>query len=68
MSLQITPLVESAVSWMYGSRLLLERGYSGEDPGFTKAKAAFIKQMQIRWPEETEESLLQAFETALNMI
>jgi hypothetical protein len=44
-------------------------GYSGEDPTFSKAKAIFIQDMRKReFANETEESLMQAFEDALNMV
>jgi len=68
MSRSISPLVGSAVSWMYGNRDLLNKGYSGKDPEFKEAKAAFMKDMTKGWPQELEESLMQAFEAALNMV
>jgi hypothetical protein len=69
MSQKVSPLVSSAVSWMYGHKTLLYQGYSGEDPTFSKAKAIFIQDMRKReFANETEESLMQAFEDALNMV
>ncbi len=68
MSQQISPLVGNAISWMYGHRTLLDKGYSGEDPKFSEAKAVFIQDMRKKGFQETNESLNQAFEEALHIV
>lgn len=60
-------LVGSAIGWMYGNRDLLRKGYSGEDPNFSQAKAKYLAGKGDLSPSEKEE-LLKAFEKALKRV
>ena len=68
MNQPISQLIGQSVGWMYSNRGLLSEGYSGNDPGFQKAKAMFLKDMKKSHPDESEEVIMQAFSQALGMV
>ncbi len=64
---ETSPLVASAIGWMYGHRDLLNKGYSGEDPTFSRAKAEFLRGRGNLSTNEKDE-LIKAFEEALKRV
>ena len=68
MNQPISQLIGQSVGWMYSHRGLLSEGYSGNDPGFKKAKVIFLEDMKKSHPDESEEVILQAFTKALGMV
>ncbi|MBE7472478.1 MAG: hypothetical protein DPW09_22645 [Anaerolineae bacterium] len=64
---EFAALVASAIGWMYSHRDLLNKGYSGQDPTFSEAKAEFLKGRGNLSASEKDE-LMKAFEEALNRV